>query len=540
MSKKLLPVCIIIGVLQGIIFNVLHFNEWSFFLKSHASLNVLIGSFSLYLGTIIIICYNYSTHKRLFIYGPLLSLALAFLCMFTYDYSTMPAIILTAIATYAAICMFQSYHIKYYHSPEYNKLFHVVWDNFGLMLSTTVFVGICYLVLIVWAQLFMLLGINYFSSLFFTQVFALSIIPLFVTIGLYLTLKWQEIISSIRKIIVGFCYFLLPVLTFIGCVYLGTIAYKFLSGDVNSILSLDSDQLLLIAYYFLCIVFINAVYEDGSSVVNIKKWYRAIVNLQLVILPILMLLQAYIMLRWAVSPMINQSTIGVFALLLLSFIYATTYLVGLTTRADGWLQSVARFNYSIAYVVILVAVIMSLPWKEQLPVVTNISQKVSINALKRAQDNMKILESKANIHWVSSSSSDSALVLGYRNNQPIIACVALIDGKNHIGVVESNQCNLVVKDTIHKVAQYYLFTAINNLIKWEQYAQPNNYQLIDTATSSAANICRVIFNNRIYVGTTTHPIPWQDSPMLCSIKVKNSVEKISNFQLLSFDVKNLL
>ena len=171
--KKPLPLCLIIGVLQGIIFNLFHYYAMHTPHIAEYAQKIIFQAalFCLYSGITILIAYNGKNTLRLVIGALTLALLLSLLPTmrlfynasfdFTADAS---ATVMMVLATYTAICLLQSYHLAGYQRPDYTRLFTNVWNNASLIISSGIFVNLVYLIVLLWGGLFFVIGIHLFSA----------------------------------------------------------------------------------------------------------------------------------------------------------------------------------------------------------------------------------------------------------------------------------------------------------------------------------------------------------------------------------------
>ena len=111
----------------------------------------------------------------------------------------------------------------------YPELARHAWSNVFFFLTGGVLAGAFWLLLLLWAQLFKLLQIEFFITLFADPVFALMVTPPVFAIGVALGREKERIISTLLGLAMMLCRFLLPLASILVIAFLITLGVRGLS-----------------------------------------------------------------------------------------------------------------------------------------------------------------------------------------------------------------------------------------------------------------------------------------------------------------------
>src|SRR5690625_6979739 len=97
-------------------------------------------------------------------------------------------------------------------SSDCTDLFAYAWQNALTLALTGVFVGLCWLVLWLWASLFRLTGISYFSDLFSAEPFVYMATGFMAGLGILIARLQRRVLAVTRQILFAICLGLLSLL----------------------------------------------------------------------------------------------------------------------------------------------------------------------------------------------------------------------------------------------------------------------------------------------------------------------------------------
>ncbi len=544
-EKKPLLLFLSIGVMQGLLYTLLLASPFT-----KAFSHVLAPSliFIVCMGFITLFSYNGKQTARLLLFTFFLSILISLIVYFTpFDRGVTTA--LTQIfGIYTAICLLQGYHHNQYQKPEYSTLFANVWNNISLLFTTAVFVLLSKLVFLLWGALFSLIGIKIFSHLFSSLSFYTLFTPIFSVIGLYISFKSKHLIYGLRAIILGFFKALLPVLSFIGTLYLVALIVKALT-NLHPIAKEATDiGLQSLTYVFLAIIFINAVYQDGKIQLPQSRWYRITVATLIYLLPLMSFLSLITLFICSPQPSLNKTSINLFLALLLFLGYASFYLVGILQKKRVWLSTLKTGNTILAWVLIGLMILFTIPSFYQLfpnPPKRQIASKVTAKNKEILTISTDFLFSqsmmyKARLSWIDSPKASSSLILGYRDNRPLHTCQVSDHGTFFFGEQQNNQCAYVLtlndgtKPTAHFSPTFQSLQGKTAAIRWQNGSAMASHgkTLIQSKLKRRLRhlICRTIYDGKIHLGSVTAKVLWRENS--CQIIVNNQVHGLNFFEEL--------
>lgn len=229
---------------------------------------------------------------------------------------------------------------------SYSGLFEDAWRNLLLLANCFVFSGIFWALLGLWAGLFEVLKIKFFSDLFTTRYFVYLATAMSVSVAVSLEDKEASALVTIRRYLLAVQARLLPLAAFIVLLFLATLPFS----GLQRLWDTGSATALMLGLQYAVIILTNAVWQDGKQPLPFSSLTRSFIRIALIALPVLALLCV-----WALNLRIGQYgwTIDrVWAAILVAFIslYAAAYCVAAVR--SGWLQSLGRLNTAIALLVI--------------------------------------------------------------------------------------------------------------------------------------------------------------------------------------------
>ena len=540
-NSKSLIIFLAIGLIQGAAWEIsLSKNWWSAL------------AFILFLGSIIMLSDDGRNRIRLLLSSSLVSLLFAYLFSMLQQNKVYPggsigfAVGSFVIATYAAICMLQSYHQCQYKRPPYHVLFINTWTNICLILAALIFTGMVHIVLSVCASLMSLVGISFFQHLFSNFVFLKISTPLFFAIGLYLSFQWEKILSALRLLIFMFFKCLLPIITVFGWMYflINITLIGIDSAFIQHTGYLTDTSLTALGFSLMSIIFINAVYQDGEAHEQSSKLFRWFVNALVILIALMTAYSLLIFITSSPKPILSPTRVDLLLLILLTGGYAGVYLYGIRKSAASWLDSLKEGNFVLSWLMMITSLLFILPFYGQwLPHIARSKQDIEAKQIQKQEHLRKISLYQhqfrsAKLSWSPLDTTNTATVLGYRFNKPLYACRSRQNKQWQLGVVIDHQCHYVTNNTIHHSEQFTTLSGPLTHIKWTNqnnvYLAPQNKLVrADAAAKKQTSICRTIWNNRIYIGKIMIPDEWTAKSPKCVFIVNDVVQQKEDVDLLS-------
>ena len=242
--------------------------------------------------------------------------------------------------------------------PTYRVLFTNSWRNFLVIGLAGVFTLLFWLVLVLWASLFDLIGIGFFHDLFLREDWFVFPV-LTVGFGLAVTIfrDLTRIIDSITRLLHGLIKLLLPLIIVVAVLFL--LALPFVGLD--ALWSTGAGTSLLLWLLAITLFCTNAVYQDGRESVPYSSLFHRLIYIGLCTMPVISVLSFYGLWQriaqygWTVE---RAWAIVVWAILSL---FAVGYVVGIARRRDQWPAELGRWNTTMGLVVLVVMLLANSP-----------------------------------------------------------------------------------------------------------------------------------------------------------------------------------
>ena len=239
----------------------------------------------------------------------------------------------------------------------YTQLFLNAWTNKLTVLTAGFFLGISWLVLFLWGQLFGLIGIDFFANLFGNTLFAMIFSGGVFGLGVALARERDTVTQALLKLILTLFRVLAPILA--GIVLLFLVALPF--TGVETLWSTKIAAPLLLSTLFLLVLFQNAVIQAADADTGFWKPAGRVVMLANIALPALALLAG-----WGAYIRVDQygwtpDRVYLAVLTGVALAYALTYAASVIIRRDAWTDGVIRYNPKLALGVLALAVFIHLP-----------------------------------------------------------------------------------------------------------------------------------------------------------------------------------
>ncbi|MDP1574394.1 MAG: hypothetical protein Q8L78_05635 [Coxiellaceae bacterium] len=425
-------------------------------------------------------------------------------CLWLLDASIpyFSSVILAAISAYAL----NAFHLHYYQRRfqfSYAILFHAVWDTFIQLLITAIFTVLCWVILSLAASLFDLAKIDFLRKLLSKNWFQWWSTALFVSIGLYITTQTRDIIRNIRGILLLICQWLFIPLAIIGLIFivlsLATRAFTF-------------NQTYFISIAFLCVIFINGIYQDGAAKNPYKKWMATLGQLFLIVTPLFSLLALCAVIFSGNNSIktngINTANFPFFLNVILLLIYNFSYAFIALLHEKTWLRSIEKTNVVLAFLLVASTILTTNPWfLKVLPTPKN--NPYFNRALTPDEQNKQLMSAfqSAGFRWkkpIGIRLPADAIALGY-NKGPVYFCRPTAEN-NTGGIVKNNQCEWISQNKIQKTRSFTVLSGSEKKLLWAEWKFLSSYNhrfliILDNAKKPTA-ICRLIYQNRITIGTS--------------------------------------
>ncbi len=143
----------------------------------------------------------------------------------------------------------------------YESLFLHSWNNFFVALVGLLFLGSLWAVLLLWGALFDLVKIELFSDLFSESLFIYVVTGGAAGFGIAVGRDSQRAIGTLRSITLAIFRTLLPLTSFVALLFIATLPFT----GLDPLWETGHASPILLSWIALTVLFLNAVYQDGSG-----------------------------------------------------------------------------------------------------------------------------------------------------------------------------------------------------------------------------------------------------------------------------------
>jgi hypothetical protein len=238
----------------------------------------------------------------------------------------------------------------------YQALFLHSWNNFFVALVGLLFLGSLWAVLGLWAALFDLVEIDFFSELFCEELFVYTVSGGAAGLGIGLGRESQRVIETLRGITLAVFRILLPLTSFVALLFIATLPFT----GLDPLWGTGHASPILLSWISLTVLFLNAVYQDGSG----PPYPRVLARLVEASV-VSMVLYATISL-YGTRLRIGQHGLTpprFYALLfgVILGLYAIGYAAAVLRRSPGWLAGIPRVNLVMALTLVALGLLLHTP-----------------------------------------------------------------------------------------------------------------------------------------------------------------------------------
>lgn len=228
----------------------------------------------------------------------------------------------------------------------YADLFNDAWRNLLLLLNCLFFTAIFWLLLVLWAGLFSMLGIKLFATLFKSIEFIYIATAMTMGFAASLEERGTAALGSARKHLLGFQKRLLPLASLILVLFVLTLA----GTGIQPLWNTRYATPLILVLQMAVVTLTNAAWQDGEQAAPSTRAIAWLIRASLLLLPVLSMLAA-----WSLWLRVDQygwtedrfwatfitATMGLYAL---AYAYSAT-------RSD-WLPTLGQLNTKLALALI--------------------------------------------------------------------------------------------------------------------------------------------------------------------------------------------
>jgi hypothetical protein len=229
---------------------------------------------------------------------------------------------------------------------SYSDLFRNAWQNVLQLALAVLFTGIFCLLLLLWSQLFQMLGLPFLNTLLFqvTGYFWLLAAPAF-GIGIYLVGSAERLLTALRQQVLTLLKWLVPVSTLI------LVAFA-LAMVARAPALMAEHRHVIRAVWLLWLVIVsvylyNAAYQDGSSGEPYPPLLGRLLRWATPLLVLLAVMAAYDLWVRIAAYGLTPSRFWASIVAAITLAYALGYAVA-GLRAGAWMAAMGRANICVA------------------------------------------------------------------------------------------------------------------------------------------------------------------------------------------------
>jgi len=270
-----------------------------------------------------------------------------------YVATTLTAIFFITIPT----VFYQTYRITGKLNFPYPLLFQNSWSNKVHILVSLLFSVICWALLGLWAAMFTLLQINFFSDLFSDRLFIFLFSGTIFGLGVCLARERTTAIESLLKIVLVIFRILAPALGLIMLMFVATIA----ATGFDTLLQNHFTTRTILAAVILFFIFENAMIQGNPSEHAFWRPVEWLIMVTNVILPVLVAVTAWAMYQRVAQYGWTPPRYFVAILIAILAAYSAGYSAAVVFFRANWKKWVQRINPPMSIAVLLISLSFHLP-----------------------------------------------------------------------------------------------------------------------------------------------------------------------------------
>lgn len=239
----------------------------------------------------------------------------------------------------------------------YEVLFTFSWRNALTIALSLILTFVFWLILMLWAQLFRAIEVDFFYDLFREDWFLFPVLSVAHGIGVIIFRNLTRVIDSITRLFEGLMKILLPLAVIVAVVFLGALPFV----GLDALWSTGRGTSLLLWLLAVILFFTNAVYQDGRGDRPYPLIIHRIIFVALLTTPVISALSFYgLYLRldeygWTVIRG------WAFITWLVLTLFVIGYVAGIVRKRDDWTTDLAKVNTGMGLVVLFLMLVVNSP-----------------------------------------------------------------------------------------------------------------------------------------------------------------------------------
>ncbi|MGE0668870.1 MAG: hypothetical protein AB7O49_20125 [Sphingomonadales bacterium] len=239
----------------------------------------------------------------------------------------------------------------------YERLFHFAWSNILIAAVSAAFLGVFWLVLVLWWSLFDLIGIRFFKELFQESVFAWVFSGAVFGLGIAISRENGKLVPVLRRVVLMLFQILAPVLAAAALMFLVMLPFT----GLQVLWDTKAATLVLVCLLLALTLFVNAVVQDGDRPVPFGRWMNWLMMATLLAMPLFAAIAIYaVRLRIGQYGLTPERFIGQLVVFVAAAL-ALAYAVGVVWKRQAWPGFITMVNPWLAALVMALALLMLTP-----------------------------------------------------------------------------------------------------------------------------------------------------------------------------------
>ncbi|HEX9174394.1 MAG TPA: DUF4153 domain-containing protein [Telluria sp.] len=238
---------------------------------------------------------------------------------------------------------------------SYAGYFETAWKHFVQLAFSALFVGVVWAVLMLGAELFMLIKLDFLRELTRKSWFVIPVTVFAFSCAVHITDVRPAIVRGIRTLLLVLMSWILPVAVLVIGGFLLSLPFT----GFAPLWATRSATSVLLGAAALLVVLINAAYQDGAPENAVVRVVRASARVAVILLVPITLIAGYALALRVGDYGWTTSRIAAAACLLVAACYAAGY--ARSALRPGWLGSLAGTNIATALVVLAVLLLLFSP-----------------------------------------------------------------------------------------------------------------------------------------------------------------------------------
>ena len=239
----------------------------------------------------------------------------------------------------------------------YAALFRFAWRNVLILGLSALFTLIFWGLLQLCAELFQLIGIDFFNRLFDHSWFYYPVLAVVFGVGIMLFRSLESLLDTILRVLQIFSQWLLPLLLVIALLFLLALPFT----GLQVLWDTGKGTALILSLLGLLLFFINAVYQHGGHV-PYARWLHRLLYLGVLLLPIFSMIAAYgLYLRLQQYGFTVERGWA-----LVTWAFLTAFCLGyawlILRRGNAWTQGLGQINGVLGILLVITLMVLSSPW----------------------------------------------------------------------------------------------------------------------------------------------------------------------------------